>query len=143
MRCCSVRRRILKPAGDYVMCGLFPDGAQERSTCTPVHIEAGQDVAGIDVMLLRTVGIVAPSVDALIVAQSTLSWASFPNAAQYEVFVIDAGTTELLHHEFVTDTHFTVTATLQPGRTYDWVVNAVAADGGLLADGESRFVVQP
>jgi len=32
---------------------------------------------------------------------------------------------------------------LQPGRTYNWVVNAVAADGGLLADGESRFVVQP
>ena len=131
------------PAGDYVMCGLFPDGAQERSTCTPVHIEVGQDVAGIDVMLLGTVGIVAPSVDALIVAQPTLSWASFPNAAQYEVFVIDAGTTELLHHEFVTDTHFTVRATLQPGHNYDWVVNAVAANGGLLADGESRFVVQP
>ena len=66
------------PAGDYVMCGLFPDGVQERSTCTPVHIEAGQDVAGIDVMLLRTVGIVAPSVNALVVALPTLSWAEFP-----------------------------------------------------------------
>jgi hypothetical protein len=131
------------PAGDYVMCGLYPEGVQERSTCTPVHIEAGQDVAGIDVMLLRTVGIVAPPVDTLVVAQPTLSWASFPNATQYEVFVIDAGTTELLAHEFVTDTHFTVTAPLQAGRTYDWVVNAVAAAGGLLADGESRFVVQP
>jgi hypothetical protein len=131
------------PAGDYVMCGLFPEGVQERSGCSPVHIEAGQDVAGIDVMLLRTVGIVAPPVDVLVVARPTLSWASFPNAAQYEVFVIDAGTTELLHHEFVTDTHFTVTAPLQPGRTYDWVVNAVAADGGLLADGQSRLTVQP
>ena len=39
--------------------------------------------------------------------------------------------------------NITVTAPLQPGRTYDWVVNAIAADGGLLADGESRFVVQP
>ncbi len=131
------------PAGDYVLCGLFPEGVPERSTCTPVHIEAGQDVNGIDVMLLRTVGIVAPSVDALIVAQPTLSWASFPNATKYEVFVSDAGTTELLHHALVTDTHFTVTATLQAGRSYDWVINAVAADGGLLADGESRFVVQP
>jgi hypothetical protein len=82
-------------------------------------------------------------VDGLVVARPTLSWASFPNAAQYEVFVIDAGTTELLAHEFVADTRFTVTASLQPGRTYDWVVNAIAADGGLLADGESRFVVQP
>ena len=131
------------PAGDYVMCGLFPEGAQERSTCTPVHIEAGQDVAGIDVMLLRTVGIVAPPVDLLVVAQPTLSWASFPNAAQYEVFVVDAGTTELLAHEFVADPQYTVMAALQPGRTYDWEVNAVAADGGLLADGESRFVMQP
>jgi hypothetical protein len=131
------------PAGDYVMCGLFPEGVQERSTCTPVHIEAGQDVAGIDVMLLRTVGIVAPPVDVQVVTLPTLSWASFPNAAQYEVFVIDAGTTELLAHEFVADTKYTVTAPLQPARTYDWVVNAVAADGGLLAGGQSRFVVQP
>jgi hypothetical protein len=131
------------PAGDFVMCGLFPEGVQERSTCTPVHIEPGQDVAGIDVMLLRTVTAVAPSLDAQVVARPTLSWQSFPNATQYEVFVIDAGTTELLHHEFVADTHFTVTAPLQPGRTYQWVVNAVAADGGLLADGENRFVVQP
>jgi hypothetical protein len=131
------------PAGDYVMCGLFPEGVQERSTCTPVHIEAGQDAVGIDVMLLRTVNTVAPSAGAQVVSLPTLSWQSFPNAAQYEVFVIDAGTTELLHHEFVADTHFTVTAPLQPGRTYDWVVNAVATDGGLLADGESRFVVQP
>ncbi len=131
------------PAGDYVMCGLFPEGVQERSTCTPVHIETGQDVAGIDVMLLRTVNAVAPSMGAQVVALPTLSWQSFPNAAQYEVFVIDAGTTELLVHEFVADTHFTVTTPLQPGRTYDWVINAVAADGGLLADGESRFVVQP
>jgi hypothetical protein len=131
------------PAGDYVMCGKFPEGVQERSTCTPVHIEAGQDVAGIDVMLLRTVGIVAPPVDVLVVALPTLSWASFPNAAQYEVFVIDAGTTELVQRELVADTHIVVTAPLQLGRTYQWVVNAVAADGGLLADGESRFVVQP
>jgi hypothetical protein len=131
------------PTGDYVMCGLFPEGVQERSTCTPVHIEAGQDVAGIDVMLLRTVTTVAPLVDAQVVALPTLSWQSFPGAAQYEIFVIDAGTTELLHRESVADTHFTVTAPLKPGRTYDWVVNAIAADGGLLADGESRFVVQP
>jgi hypothetical protein len=131
------------PAGDFVMCGLFPEGVQERSTCTPVHVEAGQDVAGIDVMLLRTVGIVTPPVDVLVVARPTLSWASFPNAAQYEVFVIDAGTTELLVHEFVADTKYTVTAALLDGRTYNWVVNAVAADGGLLADGESRFVMQP
>jgi hypothetical protein len=131
------------PAGDYVMCGLFPEGVQERSTCTPVHIEAGQDVTDINVMLLRTVGIVAPPVDALVVAQPTLSWASFPNATQYEVFVIDAGTTELLAHEFVADPKYLVTAALQPGRTYDWVVNALAADGGLLAAGESRFSVQP
>jgi hypothetical protein len=131
------------PAGDYVMCGMFPEGVQERSPCAPVQIEAGQDVAGIDVMLLRTVGIVAPPVDVLVVARPTLSWASFPNAAQYEVFVIDAGTTELLVHEFVADTKYTVTAPLLDGHTYNWVANAVAADGGLLADGESRFAMQP
>jgi hypothetical protein len=84
------------PAGDFVMCSLFPEGVQERSTCTPVHIEAGQDIAGIDVMLLRAVSTVAPSVDGQVVARPTLSGASFPSAAQDEVFVINAGTIDLL-----------------------------------------------
>jgi hypothetical protein len=131
------------PAGDYAVCGLFPEGVQERSTCTPVHIEAGQDTPGIDVMLLRTVEVVSPAADEQVSATPTLSWRSFPEAAQYEVFVIDAGTTELVQHEFVTGTQFPITAGLQAGRTYNWVVNAVAANGGLLADIDSRFVVQP
>ena len=131
------------PAGDYVMCGLFPEGVQERSTCTPVHIEAGQDTPGIDVMLVRTVEAVSPAADEQVSATPTLSWRSFPEAVRYEVFVIDAGTTELVQHEFVTDTQFPIPTALQAGRTYDWVVNAVAADGGLLADFDSRFVVQP
>jgi hypothetical protein len=70
------------PAGDYVMCGMFPEGVQERSTCTPVHLEAGQDVAGIDVMLLRTLNTTAPSLNAQVFALPTLSWESFPNATQ-------------------------------------------------------------
>jgi hypothetical protein len=131
------------PVGDYVMCGLFPEGVQERSTCTPVHIEAGQDVPGIDVMLLRTVNTIRPAVDEQVSATPRLSWQSFPEAVKYEVFVIDAGTTELVQHDLVTDRQFTVKTALQPGHTYDWVVNAVAADGGLLADADSRFVVQP
>ncbi len=62
---------------------------------------------------------------------------------KYEVFVIDAGTTELMRHELVTDTQVAVKADLKPGRIYNWVVNAIAADGGLLATVDSRFVVQP
>lgn len=131
------------PTGDYVVCGLFPEGVQERSTCTPVHVEADQDTPGIDVMLLRTVQLVSPAPEEQVSAMPTLVWQSFPDAAQYEVFVIDAGTTELLYRQFVTDTQFPITTALQAGRTYDWVVNAVAADGGLLADNDSRFIVQP
>ncbi len=131
------------PAGDYVMCGLFPEGVQERSTCTPVHIEAGQDTPEINVMLLRTVQTIGPAADKQVSATPSLSWNRFLGATSYELFVIDAGTTELVVHEFVTDNLFTIQTPLQVGRTYDWVVNAVAADGGLLADIDSRFVVQP
>lgn len=131
------------PAGDYVVCGLFPDGVQERSTCTPVHIEAGQDTPGIDVMLLRTVELISPAANEQVSATPTLRWQSFPEAVQYEVFVIDAGTTELLYREFAPNTQFPITTPLPAGRTYDWVVNAVAADGGLLADNDSRFIVEP
>jgi hypothetical protein len=131
------------PTGDYVVCGLFPEGVQERSTCTPAHIEAGQDRPGIDVLLLRTVQLVSPEPEAQVSATPTLIWQSFPEAVQYEVFVIDAGTTELLYREFVTDTQFPITTPLQAGRSYDWVVNAFTADGGLLADNDIRFVVEP
>ncbi len=131
------------PAGDYVICGLFPEGVQERSKCESVHIEAGQDMPDHNVMLVRTLYTTGPAVDEQVTAAPTLSWQNFPNAVKYEVFVIDAGTTELIQHEFVTDTRFTVKSDLKPGRTYTWAVNAVAADGGVLADVESRFVVQP
>lgn len=131
------------PTGDYVVCGLFPEGVQERSTCTPVHVETDQDTPGIDVMLLRTVQLVSPAPEEQVSATPALSWQSFPEAMRYEVLVIDAGATELLYREFVTDTQFPITTALQAGRTYDWVVNAIAADGGLLADNDSCFVVQP
>lgn len=110
---------------------------------TPTHVEASQDTPGIDAMLLRTVQMVSPALEEQVSATPTLSWQSFPEAVQYEVFVIDAGTTELLYRELVTETQFPITTALQAGRTYDWVVNASAADGGLLADNDSRFVVQP
>jgi hypothetical protein len=131
------------PAGDYVMCGLFPEGVQEHSTCTPVHIEAGQDVAGIDVMLVRELSMLEPAVNAQVATVPTLAWKSYLGAAKYEVFIIDAGTTELVVHETVADTLFSSPAPLKTGRTYTWVVNALAVDGGLLADASSDMTVTP
>lgn len=134
---------INPPAGDYVMCGLFPDGTQENSKCTPVHIEAGQDVPGIDVMLVRELSMLEPAANAPVSTMPVLRWNSFPGAARYEVFIIDAGTTELLVRETVSDNVFAVAVPLTPNRTYTWVVNALTVDGGLLADATSDMTVQP
>jgi hypothetical protein len=131
------------PVGDYVMCGLFPEGAQENSTCTPVHIEAGEDVAGIDVMLVHELAMLEPVANAQVAIVPTLAWKSYLGAAKYEVFIIDAGTTELVVRETVTDTLFSSPAPLKAGRTYTWVVNALASDGGLLADATSDMTVTP
>lgn len=98
---------------------------------------------GHDVTLARMLYTTGPAVDEQVNAAPTLSWQNFPSAVKYEVFVIDAGTTELVQHEFVTGTLFTMKSNLKPGRTYTWAVNAIAADGGIIADVESRFVVQP
>jgi hypothetical protein len=131
------------PAGDYVMCGLFPEGVQERSTCTPVHIEAGQDVADVGVMLVRELPVLEPAADAQVAAVPTLAWKNYLGATKYEVFIIDAGTTELVVHETVTDTLFSPASPLKAGRTYTWVINALAADGGLLADASGDMTVTP
>ena len=131
------------PVGDYVMCGLFPEGVQERSTCTPVHIEAGQDVPGIDVMLVRELPVLEPAADAQVASVPTLAWKNYLGAEKYEVFIIDAGTTELVVHETVKDTLFSPPTPLKAGRTYTWVVNALAADGGLLADASANMIVAP
>ncbi len=106
------------PAGDFVMCGLFPDGVQEHSTCTSVHIEAGQDVTDLGVMLVHKLPVLEPAANAQVAAAPTLAWKSYMGAVKYEVFIIDAGTTELVVHETVADTLFSSPSPLKAGRRH-------------------------
>jgi hypothetical protein len=74
-------------------------------------------------------------------AAPALRWAGFAGAARYHVLVMDAGTTEVLVDEMTADTQLQVTASLTPGQTYQWVVNAVAGDDALLASGNRLFTM--
>ena len=51
---------------------------------------------------------------------------SIAEAAQYRVWVIDAGTTEMMLDQTTTDTSVVVTKSLKPG-VYQWVVNGLNA----------------
>ena len=131
------------PVGDYSMIGIFPDGQIDAAAYPPVVITAGQTITGIDITLEKALTLVAPAAGAQVEVTPTLRWKGMPEAAKYRVWVVDAGTTELLLDQTVTDTALVVTASLAPGRTYDWVVNAFTAKDISVGALTSRFAVIP
>ena len=68
-----------------------------------------------------------------------LRWQPLDEAFQYRVWVIDAGTTELMMDERTEQTQFEVTTPLIPGRIYQWLVQALGEDDALLGELNSTF----
>lgn len=146
---------VAEASGEYVLhdapscddCLLFaitPDGSGGRQMPTPVRLTAGQSLTGVDVYLVQDLELLEPASDAEVEPTPTLHWAALPEASGYRVFVIDAGTTELMLDTAVAATSLMIAAPLEPGRTYEWVVNALAAGGDdtrPLASGSRRFKV--
>lgn len=129
------------PAGDFSVIGFFPDGEMDAGGWPPVSIAPGQAIQGFIVPLERRLTLLAPIADATTGATPALSWVASPEATSYRVWVIDAGTTEILLDETATGTSVQVTKDLKPGE-YQWVVNGLNAAGELVATAEETFRVQ-
>jgi len=129
------------PAGDYTLIGIFPDGEEDSGGWPPVTIATGETITELTVPLERGLQLLEPASGAQVEASSTLRWEGFLDAARYRVWVVDAGTTELAFDQVTPDTSLVVTPPLKPGRTYNWMVNALAEDDTIRATGSSQFTV--
>ena len=128
------------PAGDFSVLGFFPDGEMDAGGWPPVSIAAGAQIHGFVVPLERRLTLLAPIAGATVAASPTLTWNATPAATNYRVWVIDAGTTEMMMDQATTSTSVQIPASLKPG-VYQWVVNGLNARGDLVATGEETFTV--
>jgi hypothetical protein len=131
------------PVGDYTLVGIFPDGEPDQGGWTPVVISAGEALTGTNVILERELRLLEPTSGAEEIATPTLRWESFPGVTRYRVWVVDAGTTELVIDHVTEETSLAVESPLKAGQTYTWVVNGIDAVGTTLASLTSEFRVKP
>ena len=128
------------PVGDWSVVGIFPDGEADAGGWPPVSIGDAQQVLGFVVPIERKVTLLSPAAGAVAPASPNLSWKPAQDAASYRVWVIDAGTTELVLNQTTTGTALTLTDALKPG-TYEWVVSATNTAGEAVAMGSETFEV--
>jgi hypothetical protein len=130
------------PFGDYIMVALWPDGTPSESPVTPVRVYAGAALTDIRVTLAKKLEWLEPAGDVITETTPTLQWNSVEGAMKYRVFVIDAGTTELLTDKTVLVPGLIVTNPLTVGRVYTVDVCAYNAQGLLLSTVTRPLTVQ-
>jgi hypothetical protein len=139
------------PVGEYGLVALWPDGGANTAPVTPVQVLTDAERTGIDVYLSKELELLEPVSGAEVSATPTLRWSGLPEVATYQLWIIDAGTTELVFDLVITDTSQApqiVAPPLTPGRTYQWVVNGLqtqTADtsaANLLASLRGEFTVK-
>lgn len=118
------------PLGDFSVVGIFPDGEVDSGGWPAVVIEPGQEITDVVVPLERALILVSPTSGEVVDASPTLVWQAADGATQYSLWVVHAGTTELMVNQVVPDSTVTITRTLEAA-TYTWVVNALNAAGDI------------
>jgi hypothetical protein len=131
------------PVGEFTVVGVFPDGEMDEGGWPQVIIEPDQSITGLAVPMERALPLRAPADGEVVGLTPTLSWEPFAEATRYRVMVIDAGTTAMVADQTIEPAELRLDAPLLPGASYQWVVNALAADGTLVASGHRTFTVDP
>lgn len=129
------------PVGEYSLVGIFPDGEKDTGGWPPITLAAGQAITDIHLELQRSLTLLEPAMEAEVEATPTLRWEPFAKTVQYRLWVLDAGTTELIINEVVSETAYAISKPLSAGRTYEWLVTAIGENEVQLADGTGIFHV--
>lgn len=130
------------PAGEYILVGQWPDGTENPARRSPVNLDAGAVVTDVNIYLERPLNLLEPDSGAETTTQPHLAWEPFPDAVQYRVWVIDAGTTALLFNPTLAAVETTVEPPLEPGHTYTLEVQALDAAGAIVASAKREFRVK-
>lgn len=130
------------PVGEYILVAQWPDGAENPGRRTPVNVEPGAVLSEVNVYIERPLRLLEPDAGAETTTEPHLAWEPFPEAVQYRVWVVDAGTTALLFNPTLAAVETTVAPPLEPGHTYTLEVQALDTNDAILASVKREFRVK-
>jgi hypothetical protein len=90
----------------------------------------------------QNVAVIWPGAHEAVDAQPVLQWEAFPEAAQYEVIIINSDTSETVFQQTTTEGVMPVTPPLPEGANYTWTVQAQDANGAVLGEVHNFFRVK-
>ena len=90
----------------------------------------------------QNVAVIWPGAHEAVDAQPVLQWEAFPEAAQYQVIVVNSDTNETVFRQTTAEGVMPVTPPLPKGVNYTWTVQAQNANGEVIGEVHSFFSVK-
>ncbi len=141
----AYRMTVPADATDCALGALWPDGSLSVAPVTPVEIPQGVTALETDLYLARELVWLEPASGAETGTTPSLRWEGVEGTAVQRVWVIDAGTAEMVFDVEITDLaegeQSIVLPPLTPERTYLCEVQEWDAQGRLLAGFKGEFRV--
>ncbi|MCL4262948.1 MAG: hypothetical protein KJ069_07020 [Anaerolineae bacterium] len=91
---------------------------------------------------MQNVAVIWPGADESVDAQPVLQWEAFPEAAQYQVIIVNGDTNETVFTQKTTEMVMPVMPPLPGGVRYTWTVQAQDANGEVMGEVHSFFRVK-
>jgi len=120
------------PAGSYMIYAVAPGPEYWNWTGHSIDIAVGQAVDAGTFYLSKYLELLAPAYGAVVSTTTPeLSWASFPDAARYEVYVYNSASGQLAFRQSLSGTASVVSPLAAGG--YSWSVTAYNANNTQIA----------
>lgn len=90
----------------------------------------------------QNVAVIWPGANEAVDAQPVLQWEAFPEAAQYQVIIVNSDTGQTVFRQTTTEGVMPVTPPLPEGANYTWTVQAQDANGEVIGEVHTFFRVK-
>ena len=105
-------------------------------------LSSGNEPSGNMTEEMQNVAVIWPGANEAVDAQPVLQWDAFPEAAQYQVTIINSDTNETVFTQKTTERVMPVTPPLPGGIRYTWTVQAQDANGQVIGEVHTFFRVK-
>ena len=132
------------PPGSYRIATQIPDQENETGWMgMRAEVQSGEVAQVKDLHIVKyNLQLLSPQEEEMVkTATLALTWADYPHAAYYKVYLaLQGGGEAVIQFEKTAETTYTVASPLQPGE-YHWSIHAYNARGTKLAEGSGRFTL--
>ncbi len=132
------------PPGSYRIATQIPGQENETGWMgMRAEVQSGEVAQVKDLHIVKyDLQLLSPQEEEMVkTATLALTWAGYPHAAHYKVYLVPQGGGEaVIQFEKTAETTYTVASPLQAGE-YHWSIHAYNAQGTKLAEGSGRFTL--